>query len=341
MPAPEPFQPEVAVADAHGDLLLEVEYRHRRANPFGELWLEQLRRGGVALQVCALWTGERQQPEGALRLALRQLLAAQRAVRQNPQLTLVTRAADLDAVEAGERIGIVLALEGAEPLGADPELIDVFWQLGVRVVGLTWALRNAFADGNAEPQQGGLSRRGEALVARLAELGAIVDLAHASARTFDDVLAAADERLAVLVSHAGCRALHDTPRNVSDAQLRAVRERGGVTGLMAHPLALGPGAPTRARLLDHVEHALAVAGPDGVCLGGDFARQVTRSGGLGLPWEDMRLDGTALDAAVEGAAGPADYPALLAELAARGHDAETVRRVAAGNLLALLRRALP
>ena len=337
---PEPSPGEVAVADAHGDLLLEVEYRHGRANPFGELWLDQLRRGGVVLQVCALWVGERQQ-EGALRLALRQLLAAQRAVRQNPELVLVTGAADLDAVAAGGRIGIVLALEGAEPLGADPELIDVFWQLGVRIVGLTWAARNAFADGNAEPDGGGLSRRGEALVARLAELGALVDLAHASPRTFGDVLAAAPE-LAVLVSHSGCRALHDDPRNVSDEQLRALRERDGIVGMMAHPLALGPGAPTRARLLDHVDHALAVAGPEGVCLGGDFARQVTRSGGLGLPWEEMRFaGGVEVDGAIEGLEGPAGYPRLLAELGDRGHPDAVVRGVASANLLRLLRRALP
>lgn len=335
----EPEQ-RIAVADAHGDLLLEVEWRSHRENPFGDLWLDQLRRGGVALQVCALWASPRQQPEGALRIALRQLLAAQRAIRQNPDLLLVTSAADLDAVESGERIGILLALEGAEPLGNDPELAEVFWRLGVRMAGLTWANRNAFADGNAEPEGGGLSRRGRELVRKLAELGTIVDLAHASPRTFADVLEL-DPDLHLLVSHSGCRALHDDPRNVSDDQLRQVRDRGGVTGVMAHPLILGAGETSRERLLDHFDHAISVAGSGAVCLAGDFARQITRSGALGLPWEDVTLDGVGLDAAVDDLVGPADYPDLLKALAERGYDAATIRQVASENLLALLRRALP
>ena len=89
--------------------------------------------------------------------------------------------ADLDAVERGERIGLVLALEGVEPFGYEVATADLFWELGLRMAGLTWNRRNPFADGAAD--EGGLSGLGRRLLARFAELGVILDLAHASPRS--------------------------------------------------------------------------------------------------------------------------------------------------------------
>ena len=130
---------------------------------------------------------------------------------------------------------MLLSLEGCEPLGTNPELIEVFWELGVRMASLTWNRRNAFADGAGEPGHGGLSTLGRELVARLVELRVVLDLAHASDRTFADVLEAASDATFV-VSHAGCRAIVDTPRNISDEQLRAIADRGGVFCVMMLPL---------------------------------------------------------------------------------------------------------
>ena len=94
--------------------------------------------------------------------------------------------ADLDAVERGERIGLMLALEGVEPFGYEVATADLFWELGLRMAGLTWNRRNPFADGAAD--EGGLSGLGRRLLARFAELGVILDLAHASPRVFDECL---------------------------------------------------------------------------------------------------------------------------------------------------------
>src|SRR5262249_25037019 len=163
-------------------------------------------------------------------------------------------------------------------LGSSPELIDAFWALGVRMVGLTWSRRNAFADGSGEPSAGGLSRLGEELVDRLVELGWAVGLAPPSERTVEAVLAPTDEPAGLLVSHTCCRAIRDIPRNMSDDQLRAIAERDGVVGLMALASAVDPDNHDLDRYLDHVEHAISIAGPEHVCLGGDFMSQLLRSG---------------------------------------------------------------
>jgi membrane dipeptidase len=332
------------IADAHVDLLLELAARTRagEAEPFGEHWLPSLRAGGVRLQICPIYVEGDLVPDGALRAALTLAAAFHVAVRETPEALQVAAPADLDPVEAGKRLGLMLALEGTEALGSSPELIDAFWALGVRMVGLTWARRNAFADGSAEPNPGGLSKIGLELVDRLVALGCAIDLAHASEQTFADVLERAPGA-AVLVSHTCCRALRDTPRNTSDDQLRALAERGALVGIMALPSAVDPERADLERYLDHVEHAISVVGPEHVCLGGDFMAQLVRSGAVRITPRELSTLPPGIDPGrpVAGIAGPQDYPAVTAGLRRRGHDEATVAAVTHGNLVHFLRRTLP
>jgi membrane dipeptidase len=334
------------IADAHVDLLLELAWRRRRdeENPFRQHWLPQLQAGGVRLQICPIYVEGDLVPDGALRSALALAGAFHEALRENgDHVFQVASRADLDKVEAGGRIGLMLAIEGTESLGSSPELIDAFWALGVRMVGLTWSRRNAFADGSGEPNPGGLSTIGHELVDRLLALGAAIDLAHASEQTFADVLERAGDGAALLVSHTCCRALRDTPRNTSDDQLRAIADREGLIGIMALATAVDPGQHDLERYLDHVEHAVSVAGADHVCVGGDFMAQLTRSGAVTITPRELATLPPGLDPGtpITGLAGPQDYPALAEGLARRGHDEETVAGLLHGNLLWFLRRALP
>ena len=331
------------IADAHVDLLLELAYRERRlgeGDVFRRTWLPLLEAGGVGLQVCPVYVDVSVQPEGSLREALGQVASFHRALSENRgRVTHVRSAADLDAVEAGERIGLVLSLEGVEQFGVETWPANVFHELGVRMVGLTWNRRNAFADGAAE-EGGGLSRLGRELVDRLVGLGVVLDLAHASRGTFTDVL----ERVGgapVLYSHGGCRALHDTPRNLDDDQLRALASAGGLFGLMLHPLAIDPADGTIARAIDHLEHAAGLMGYEGVCLGGDFTRRIWEA----MPAPPEPKDGLAPPGlqpgkGIEGLTGPEHYPALVSALERRGWSEQQVAAVTGGNLLRFLRDSL-
>jgi membrane dipeptidase len=332
----------VRIADAHGDLLLELAYRAKLERPFAALWEPGLRAGGVRLQVCAVWVPPRHQPASTLRVALGQVAACHRAVAETPGVRLVRTRADLARLaEARDELGLLLALEGCEPLGEDGALLPVFWELGVRVFGLTWARPNAFGSGDGDPRDRGLSAAGAALIEAIAAQGGVLDLAHASPRTFWDALEAVGDA-PVLVSHAGARALFDIPRNVADDQLRAIAERGGVVGMMAHPLATGPHDATLAGLVRHVEHACATAGAAHVAIGGDFARQLAASGAFEAAPEEQTLPGGApIGGALEGFEEPACYPALRDALLASGLTAEAVEGVLGANLLRVLGRHLP
>jgi membrane dipeptidase len=330
------------IVDAHNDLLMELNFRRAEQNPFARYWLDNLLSGGVKLQVCPIYTADPEHlPELALRRALEQVLACKRAVRENADRVMLVRTrADLALLESTDRLGLLLSMEGAEPLGYDPEMVDHFWDLGVRMFSLTHNRRNAFADGAAEPPHGGLSRLGGILADRLVAHGAILDLVHASERTFWDLLERAGTA-PVVVSHAACRSLVDTQRNLSDDQLRALAARGGVLGLMLLPLVIDPDQPTMARAIDHLDHAVSVMGIEHVGLGGDFIRQVFRAIGGHTPPDSLLPHGMPMDAAIENIAGPEDYPAFVAALQQRGYTGERLHAVLAGNFLRVFRQALP
>jgi membrane dipeptidase len=253
-------------------------------------------------------------------------------VAENPQVIAVRSAADLDAAFEPGQLGLLLSIEGMEPLGNEPALIDVFSTLGVRMASLTWNRRNAFADGTGESPRGGLSRIGRELVDRMTGLPIAFDLAHANEGTFFEVLERSGDR-PVLVSHALCRAVRDHPRNLSDDQLRALAERDGVVGLMALPFVMHESERSISYLIDHVDHLAQTLGIAHICLGGDFARQIEQSGADGVPAEP--------GLAIDGLAGPEEYPALFEALRNRGYGDADLRAIASENLLRVVRRTLP
>jgi membrane dipeptidase len=320
------------LADAHSDLLMELVFFRSEARPFANRWLGNLQAGGVQLQVCALFSDEADLPELALRKALLGVGEFDRAVAENAQVVAVRSLADLDAALEPGSMGLLLSIEGMEPLGNEPALIDVFCTLGVRMASLTWNRRNAFADGTGESPSGGLSRIGRELVDRMTRLPIAFDLAHAGEGTFSEVLERIGDR-PVLVSHALCRAVHDHPRNLSDDQLRALAERDGVVGLMALPFVMHESERSLSYLVDHVDHLAQTVGVAHICLGGDFVRQIGLSGAEGVLLEPPP--------ALDGLGGPEEYPALFEALRNRGYSDADLRAIGSENLLRVLRRTLP
>lgn len=330
----------IPVVDAHNDLLLELVLRTKEENPFAGAWLPQLRAGSVAVQICPVYAADA--GDAARDVVDAQIAAFERALRENADDVVQIRSSD-DLDGLGGRLGLMLSMEGVEALHGNPEAFDELWEAGVRMVSLTWNYANAFAGGLDAPEQG-LTDAGRELVGSFADRGVVLDLAHASEPTYFEALEAAPGAQ-VVVSHAGCRGVHDHVRNVSDDQLRALAERGGVLGMMALTLTVGRNGASLERYLEHVDYAVELMGIEHVALGSDFIDQVIQSElAAGLPLnpatqEALELGGGRL--AIQELVGPADYPALLDALGGRGYEAEQLDAIAHGNLLRVLRASLP
>jgi membrane dipeptidase len=327
------------MADCHDDLLMGVVHQQERGHrdPFGDFWLPQLREGGVVLQVLPIYTEEQFLGEGALRRALRYVEAAWRiADEHTDDVAIVTTTAELDAALESDRIALVLAFEGLEPVAHDVGLIDSFWRLGVRMASLTWNRRTMFADGLAESATGaGLTALGRAAIERMEALGMIVDVSHLSDAGFEHVAAVASRPF--VASHSSCRAVYGHPRNLTDEMLRTVAGSGGFVCLNAYGGFVGPDGPSVADYLDHVAHAVEVVGADHVGLGLDFVADIFEQ-------MDPIVGGVLLDpdqlGTIDGLERPADLAALGPLLVDRIGQAQA-GAVASGTLVDGLTRLLP
>ena len=336
-----PKGPPPAVADCHNDLLLACQHRRERgvADPFGDDWLPGLRAGGVVLQVLPIFTEEQFIGEGALRRTLEILeLAREIAVLHRHDVGIVETASDLTEILADGRIGLLLALEGAEPVGSSLSILEVMWRLGVRMASLTWNRRTMMADGVGETDTGGrLSSLGVEAVAEMERLGMVVDVSHLSAHGLAHLAEVASEPF--VASHSSCRALCDHPRNLTDEQLRLVAASGGFVGMNAFGRFVAAfGTPTIDRFVDHVEHAAAVIGDHAVALGADFIYDLVEQVDPILGRQLLVRPEDLIH--IEGLKAPADF-ALLSQRLLDRFGPRRAARFAGGNVLEFLGARLP
>ncbi|HEY6482814.1 MAG TPA: membrane dipeptidase [Steroidobacteraceae bacterium] len=189
-------------------------------------------------------------------------------VRAHPrQLLKVLSAADIVEARREHRIGIIYGFQNAAMVGQDATRIDLFANLGVRVIQLTYNPANQIGDGSVAPGNRGLTAFGRQVVERLNVNRVMVDLSHSGERTCLD--AAQLSRQPVSINHTGCRALVDLPRNKTDAELRLVASRGGFIGIYFMPFVSRSGHATAADVVAHIEHAVEVCGEDHVGIGTD------------------------------------------------------------------------
>ncbi len=230
-------------------------------------------------------------------------------------VVIVRQADDIRQAKAEGRLALVLTIEHADGTERSLNILRMLHDLGVRSIGLTHNVSSWAADGNGEAREGvGLTHFGIEMVQEMNRLGMLVDLAHVSESAFYSAMEVTSRP--VIFSHGNCRALCDHPRNLTDAQLRALAENGGVIGMSYVPMFIDCQAPSLERLLDHIDHAVNVAGIDTVGLGGDFD-----GGGTVLP------DATAT-------------PLITAGLLQRGYSEDDVRKVLGLNTLRVLQEAI-
>jgi membrane dipeptidase len=179
----------------------------------------------------------------------------------------VLSAADLARAKSTRRLGVIFGAQDTTMLDGDLKRLATFYDLGLRICQPTYNRRNLLGDGSVETADGGLSRLGHEFVAEVNRLNMLLDLSHAGPRTIAEGVAASTAPMAI--THTGCRALADVPRNTSDANLKALADRGGVAGIYFMPFLKVSGQPHAEDLIRHIEHAVNVCGEDHVGLGTD------------------------------------------------------------------------
>ncbi|MBE3582638.1 MAG: dipeptidase [Limnochordaceae bacterium] len=320
---------QAVVVDAHADTLQDVLAGRRHLweqSREGHVDIPRLLAGGVDLQVFPIWVDPSAAGHlAATRQALRLIDSFYREVVHTPRLWLVRSRSDLQRVgrPGCGQVAALLSLEGGEPLAGSLELLDLFFQLGIRLLGLTWNGRNELADGVEEAEAGGgLTRLGRQVVQRMTKLGMVLDVSHLSNRGFWDALEVYSGPL--IASHSNCRVICNHPRNLTDAQIQALAQHDGVMGINFLPAFLRPDAqqlPARIEdIVRHIDHIVDLVGPEHVGLGSDFD---------GISKTPVELPDVS------------HLPLLTEALLAHGYRPEDVEDILGGNFLRVFAQTLP
>jgi membrane dipeptidase len=331
----------------------------------GDIDLARMREGGLAAVFFAVYVAQGPRtPEGfaqARRAALATLDRLDRMFRHYPaQCELALSPADAMRIHAAGQRAIFLGMENGYPLGLDLGLLELYHRRGIRYLTLCHARDNDLcASCTSDQGDSGLSAFGAQVVARMNELGMMVDVSHASERTVEAVLRLS--RAPVVASHSGARAVADHPRNLTDGQLRAIAAQGGVVQVCFVPEFLRPVPPDPAA--DQAwsglwQRAKAHYGahPIGEDLRLDAAFEAEHAGLLRrFPLAEASIKDVAdhLDHAValagidhvgigsdfdgggrlEDCRDVSELPALTAELLRRGYAVPDLRKIWGGNLM--------
>ncbi|MGQ0505541.1 MAG: dipeptidase [Myxococcaceae bacterium] len=313
------------LADGHADSLMWNRDLNRKSSQ-GHVDIPRLLEAGVGLQCFTLVTrgfpfiggfplfaAAQGWPRDALRgewaRANWQIDQLERFCQASGDKAAITVSSDAidDNARAG-RLSAIIGVEGAHALEGKVERVQRLHARGVRFMSLTHLSNNELG-GSSFPFMGNrpLSALGHEIVEAMAQVGMSVDIAHASPRTLDDLIAHKNARL--FSSHTGVRGAANKWRNVSDEVLRAVADRGGVVGIIFATVYLG--GKSLEDVARHIEHAVNVMGEDAVSLGSDF------DGMIPLP---------------QGMRDVLDVPKLGDVLRARKHPNRRVEKILGLNL---------
>jgi membrane dipeptidase len=315
--------------------------------PLADAYIQDARDSGLTCLHMTILPVGTTPPDAAFAQAVLGIGNMEQEIDRHPDaLCRIRTVADIAAARKAGRLGLIYGFQDAVAFETDFSRLDELYRLGLRIVQPTYNRRNLLGDGCLEPANAGLSIAGFEAIEKMNKLGILVDLSHCGRRTAADAIR--HSTLPVAFTHTGSAALADHPRNRTDAELRAVAERGGVSGIYFMPFLNVGKQPTAADVIRHLEHMIDVAGEEHVSIGtdgglsGEFLTQEykdrhaefvrkRRAAGISAPGETE--DGYLFAAELN---SPRRLETLADLLLARGHGSTRVEKILGSNLVRVL-----
>ncbi|MBC7895228.1 MAG: membrane dipeptidase [Cytophagaceae bacterium] len=280
-------------------------------------------------------------PTGAegLQAAIDGLTEYDRLVASNPRAYMrATKIAHIDEARRTNRMAVFYLYQNTVQFGTDLDRVDLFYTLGLRSCQLTYNDRNAVGAGCRA--EGPLTDFGRKVIDRMNRIGMLVDLSHANMPTMAGAIAASAKP--VHISHTGCMAVHKNIRNTTDENLKALANKGGVVGIcQIRPFLTTKKTDNLDAYVNHIDHAVKVAGIEHVCIGSDrdhrvitltpeYVAELKREEGSQVVESELPLFLEALN-------GPRRMEVVWSALEKRGYKSADIERIMGTNLYRLYR----
>ncbi len=320
--------------DIHGDIWTDVTVKRSLGEKdiIKRYHLDRFRKGKMAGGTFILWIDPPHDENPKERFLESVKYMCQEIWENQDILKVIYSSKDFySAVDEG-KLAVILGMEGLSPLGEESEGIYALYQLGFRQISLTWNEQNAFATGARGDEKRGLTELGKRAIKIIEDLGIILDVSHANDKTFWDICKVATKP--IIASHSNARALCPVPRNITDEQIKAIGERGGLVGINAFNEFIHVDRDKRNvdYLINHIEHIVELIGIDHVAFGFDFFEYLE---------EDTSQ--TFIEDPYRGTPGIEDIskaPNLIKKLQERGFSKEDIEKISYKNFLNLMDRVL-
>lgn len=308
--------------DAHEDIAFHLNYFKRDfVNPGTPcmITLPGLKDGNVRMVFNTVFIHPKHKPDKTVQSALEQLDKYDEIYEiYSNYVYQIKNFHDLNRFGQDDKIGFLTLMEGADPIG-DVSDLDEFYKRGIRIIGPAWNNKNQYASGS--DSEDGLSEEGVLLIRRMNELGITLDLSHLNEKCFWEAVQLTT--LIPIATHSNARALTDHPRNLSDQQLQAISDRGGVIGIVLYNyfLKIGDKTPTLEEVFAHADYMINLCGEDHVGIGSD-------------------MDGARIEDFPEGLKTVADLPKIADYFCKRGYSEDRVEKIMSGNFLRVMQNNL-
>lgn len=314
------------VFDCHSDTMADIRTKRHacETDVLKNHHIPLYKQGGVGGMLYAIWTD----PDiGDHQKTMFEIIGSSFEEFDNARdvMELAYNAADVERIMKTDKIAVVLGLEGFDGFNGDLSYLHMLYHLGFRHAMLTWNNDNAFAAGVGHEGPGdGVTPLGKRALLEMEKLGILVDVSHASEKTFWDILENTERPL--IASHSNAHRLCPAKRNLKDDQIRAIAERGGVIGMNSWGAFVDEQHPTVERLAEHADYIAKLVGIDHVCCGFDFCGYLD--------------DGDDKENETPGIRTSADCQNFLNALAKLGYGPEALEKVAYGNILRIFKAVL-
>ncbi len=333
---------QYTIIDGHSDYPAELSRCRNRGETsvLDTRHLPDLQEGGVDIEVLTVSCDEPMLDVSNTPLsALKVMDDLLQDLQESKRFQLITSFDDIIHLKNSDKKGILFALEGARSIREDLFLLRTYYRLGLRQVGLTWNQRNLVADGCGEQKGGGgLSNFGYHLIDELNRLNIILDLSHVGEQSFMDAIEVI--KTPPVASHSNARTICDFSRNLTDNQIHALADRGGVMGLCFYGTFVTSEIPTLDALIDHVDYIVELVGSDHIALGPDYINYIMDEMVASEDrMKDRGVDYGSLDY-IHGLENVNQLPNITRALIAREYAKEDIEKILGGNLLRVYKEVL-
>lgn len=329
---------ENPVVDAHLDLAGEILLRNQagESNIIRKYYLEHFRSAGINLVVSSVYVESSNLKRG-YENALQQISALKKDIADLSEVRLIQGRQDIASLQADNKIGILLYMEGLDCIEGKVERLSELADLGVRGASLTWSRPNALATGCCKASEhrqvsGGLTELGKQVVKRMEELSLFLDISHLNDEGFADICKIASKGF--VATHSCSRQIYDSYRNLTNEQMRELAKRGGIIGINGYKYIAGSMEGNHLEMLcRHIEHMVERIGAAHVGYGFDLCDSYdqARAALLGKRFSDRN------DCLLH----HGQIPLLTAALLQRGMPEEAVKRVVGQNFWSFFEGYLP